>query len=196
MDTVYWGLVLQSFLDWGNLGPNKRVSRFSARRGGDWLLAGRWRLLGYQGEWDNYSCFVEAILNFSIKGLFPNDVTFWLCPSSGPTEEKLQFVVFPHFFPHIFPRIFPQDFHPKCFSPKFTPNIYPHFFAPRFSPIALRLLPPNFPLVFPQKNFSILIINFYPLLFSLKFSPIVLRIVPQYVCPQVYSQICPQDSFL
>ena len=110
--------------------------------------------------------------------------------------EKLQFVVFPHFFPTIFPRIFPQDFHPKCFSPKSTPNIYPHFFAPRFSPIALRLLPPNFPLVFPQKKFSILIINFYPLLFSLKFSPIVLRIVPQYVCPQVYSQIYPQDSFL
>ena len=86
-------------------------------------------------------------------------------------KEKLQFVVFPHFFPTISPRIFPQDFHLKCFSPKSTPNIYPHFFAPRLSPIALRLLPLNFPLVFPQNVFSILIINFYLLLFSLKFFP-------------------------
>ena len=80
-------------------------------------------------------------------------------------------MVFPHFFPTISPRIFPQDFHPKCFSPKFTPNIYPHFFAPRFSPIALRLLPPNFPLVLPPKMFSILIINFSPLLSTSKFFP-------------------------
>ena len=101
----------------------------------------------------------------------------------------------PTFSPQFPPGFSHKIVIPNVFSPKSTPNIYPDFFAPRFSPIAFRLLPPNFPLVFPPKKFSILIINFYPLLFSLKFSPIVLRIVPQYICPQVFSQICPQDSF-
>ena len=108
---------------------------------------------------------------FSPKIILPNSL---LLP--------LPLTFYPHFFTPRFPPIicgfppnFPPDFPPIFSSQMFFPQVYskhlPPIFAQRFSPIALRLLPPNFPLVFPQKMFSILIINFSPLLSTSKFFP-------------------------
>ena len=85
-----------------------------------------------------------------------------------------------------FPPDFSPDFSPIFSSQKFFPQVYskhlPPIFAQRFSPIALRLLPPNFPLVSNQKCSEFWSFTFTHFFSAQSLSPIVLRIVPQYVC--------------
>ena len=133
---------------------------------------------------------------FPPKKLSPKQFTPPFTPNVLPPLFNPK--IFPHnlwFSPH-----FPPDFPPIFSSQTFFPQVYsqhlPPIFAQRFSPIALRLLPPNFPLVSHQKCYEFWSLTFTHFFSAQSFSPIVLRIVPQYVCPQVYSQIYPQDSFL